>query len=259
MRSFRPSVFFVGKVLLAGAMMAPTPAHADTFTLQGSTTLSSRVVIPQKQAIEAASGHRLVLVPNKSSLGIQALFEGAAQFAMISGPLDTEIRTLRTVLPNAPFDRLRVFQVARVQMAFAVHPDNPLRTITRDKLRLVLQGKIKNWREVGGSDLPIQLVMVRDGGGVQASVENALLEDGKIDPEQAIRVQISSQVVKIVLQVPGSLGLAQAGIVRRAEAPELALDEPVEQRLSLVVLGEPTPEMKSVIDAVSEAAAKVLE
>jgi len=241
-------------------MTAAAPAaHADTFTLQGSTTLSSRLMVPQKKAIEAASGHSLVLVPNKSSLGIQALFEGVAQFAMISGPLDTEIQTLRTVLPNAPFDRLRTFPIARVQMAFAVHPDNPLRTITRDNLRLILQGKIKTWRDVGGSDMPIQLVMVRDGGGVQASVENALLDGGKIDAGQAIRVQISSQVVKIVLQMPGALGLAQAGIVRRAEAPELALDQPVEQSLSLVVLDEPTPEMKRVIDAVSEVAARVLE
>ena len=259
MQFFRPNACFVGRILLAGAMFAAAPAHADTFTLQGSTTLSNRLMIPQRKAIEAASGHKLVLVPNKSSLGLQALFEGSAQFAMISGPLDTELKTLQTALPNAPFDRLRTFQVARVQMAFAVHPDNPLRTITRGKLRSILQGKVKNWREVGGSDLPIQLVMVREGGGVQASVENALLEGGKIDAGEAIRVQISSQVVKIVLQLPGALGLAQAGIVRRAEAPELALDEPIDQRLSLVVLGEPTPEMKSVIDAVSDVAAKVLE
>ncbi|AMN44603.1 phosphate ABC transporter substrate-binding protein [Rhodoplanes sp. Z2-YC6860] len=259
MRPLSPKASFLGRILLAGAMLAAAPAHADIFTLQGSTTLSSRLMIPQKKAIEAASGHKLVLVPNKSSLGLQALFEGTAQFAMISGPLDTEVQTLQTVLPNAPFDRLKVFQIARVQMAFAVHPDNPLRTITRDKLRSILQGKIKTWREVGGSDLPIQLVMVREGGGVQASVENTLLEGGKIDAGDAIHVQISSQVVKIVLQVPGALGLAQAGIVRRAEAPELALDEPIEQRLSLVVLGEPTPEMKSVIDATSDVAAKVLE
>src|SRR4051794_6225576 len=101
MQFFRPNACFVGKILLAGAMLAAAPARADTFTLQGSTTLSSRLMIPQKQAIEAASGHKLVLVPNKSSLGIQALFEGAAQFAMISGPLDNEIQTLQTALPNA--------------------------------------------------------------------------------------------------------------------------------------------------------------
>jgi phosphate transport system substrate-binding protein len=259
MQFLRASASFVGRVLFAGTVLIAAPARADSITLQGSTTVSSRLMIPQKQAIEALAGHKLILVPNKSSLGIQALFEGAAQFAMISGPLDTEIKLLRNIVPDAPFDRLRAFEIARVQMAFAVHPDNPLRTITRDKLRLVLQGKIKTWRDVGGSDMPIQLVMVRDGGGVQASVENALLEGGKIDAAGAIRVQISSQVVKVVLQVPGALGLAQAGIVRRAEAPELALDEPVEQILSLVALDEPTPEMKSVIAAVSEVAAKVLQ
>ena len=37
-------------------------------------------------AIEASSGHQLTVVPNKSSLGLLALFEKRADFAMISAP-----------------------------------------------------------------------------------------------------------------------------------------------------------------------------
>jgi hypothetical protein len=39
----------------------------------------------------------------------------------------------------------------------------------------------------------------------------------------------------------------------------MKLDDPVEQKLSLVTLGEPTPAMHSVIDAAREIATKVLE
>jgi phosphate transport system substrate-binding protein len=216
-------------------------------------------MLPHQKAIENLSGQKLMIVPNKSSLGIQALFEGSARFGMISGPLETEIKVLRKIVPNAPFERLQAFEIARTRMAFAVHPDNPVRAITKANLRRILLGDVQNWREVGGHDIPIRLVIVREGGGVQASVENHVLNGDKIAAPSPIRVQISSQVVKIVLQEPGALGLAQYGVVKLAHAPEMLLDDPVEQRLSLVTLGDPTPPMQSVISAARQVAKKVLE
>jgi ABC-type phosphate transport system substrate-binding protein len=246
-------------IVLVAGLAAAIPAAAEPIMLQGSTTLSSRLMLPHQQAIENLSGQKLIIVPNKSSLGIQALFEGSARFGMISGPLAGEIKVLRKVVPNAPFERLQAFEVARTRMAFAIHPDNPLRAISRANLRRILLGEIRNWREVGGHDVPIRLVIVREGGGVQASVENQVLDGNKIVAPDPIRVQISSQVVKIVLQEPGALGLAQYGVVKRAHAPEMLLDDPVEQRLSLVTLGEPTPPMQSVISAARQVAEKVME
>jgi len=216
-------------------------------------------MVPYQRDIEKLSQQELTIVPNKSSLGIQALFERNAQFGMISGPLEVEVKALRKVVPGAPFDQLQVFEIARTRMAFAVHGDNPVRAITVANLRRILLGEIRNWNEVGGRDVPIRLVMVREGGGVQASVESQLLKGEKITAPDPIRVQISSQVVKVVMQEPGALGLAQYGVIVAAHAPELQLDKPVEQVLSLVTLGEPTAAMKSVIDASRQIAAQVLE
>jgi 16S rRNA G966 N2-methylase RsmD len=83
---------------------------------------------------------------------------------------------------------------------------------------------------------------------VQASVE-ALLLGKSIGAKNAILVQISSQVVKIVSQLPEALGLSQLTIVRNSNAVELKLDRPVQQYLDLVTLGDPTPEMMKVIEA----------
>jgi ABC-type phosphate transport system substrate-binding protein len=246
-------------ILIVVGSLAVTPAFADPLVLQGSTTLSSRLMVPHQHAIEEVSSQKLIIVPNKSSTGLQALFENGAQFAMISGPLDIEIKALRKLSPNAPFERLQTFELARTRMAFAVHPDNPVRAITTANLRRILLGEVRNWRDVGGRDVPIRLVVVREGGGVQASVESQVLEGRKISAPDPIRVQISSQVVKIVLQEPGALGLAQWGVISRAHAPEIKVDEPVEQRLSLVTLGNPTPAMLSVIKATRQIASQELE
>jgi phosphate transport system substrate-binding protein len=224
-------------------------ARAQTFIVQGSTTFTHDVMEPYQIAIEARSGHKLTVVPNKTSFGILALFEKRASFAMISGPLETEIERLKASHPDLPYDLLRTFNISNTRMAFAINRDNPVRAINSDKMRRILLGEILNWREVGGPDLPIRIVKVREGGGVQASIETELLGGKSINVPDPIRVQISSQVVKVVEQLPEALGLSQLNIVIKSNTWELEIDRPIEQHLDLVTLGDPTPEMRKVIDA----------
>jgi phosphate transport system substrate-binding protein len=241
---------------LAVTAASATAGAAETFLVQGSTTFNDRVMKPYQAAIEASSGHALTVVPNKSSLGIVALFEKRADFAMISGPLATEVAALRKSNPEFRYERLRTFEVSRTRMAFGVNPANPVRKVTVEAMRKVLFGEITNWRELGGPELPIRLVIVREGGGVQATVESQLLEGRKISAPDPIVVQISTQVLKVVEQEPSAIGLAQLGVLIRSGLPELKVDPPIEQVLSYVTLGEPTPAMRDVIDMTFDIVAR---
>lgn len=221
----------------------------QSYTIQGSTTFTHRVMEPYQSAIEAASGHKLTVVMTKSSRGVLALFEKQGDFAMISGPLETEIAELKKTYPDLPYGRLKTFDVVNTRMAFAVNADNPVHQVTDDTMRRILFGEIANWHEIGGPDLPIQVVMVQEGGGVQASIESELLHGKKIAVKNPIMVQLSIQVVRTAETSPGALGLSQLGIVRNSHAVELKIEHPVEQHLALVTLGDPTPDMRKVIDA----------
>lgn len=246
---------FVSLLLLVSGSWA----QAQTFVVQGSTTFTHRVMEPYQGAIEAASGHKLTVVPNKSSLGLLALFDKRADFAMISGPLANEIARLKSGHPELAFDRLRAFQIWSTRMAFAVNKKNPVRQLNSEQMRAILLGTITSWRAVGGPDLPIRVVHVRDGGGVQASIEQELLDGKAIAAPEPIAVQISSQVVKIVEQMPEGLGLSQLSIVKAANVAELKLDGDIEQHLTLVTLGDPTPEMQKIIEAAREIASTAFE
>jgi phosphate transport system substrate-binding protein len=237
--------------LTAAAASAQSPGgpSASGFIVQGSTTFTHRVMEPYQGAIEKAAGVKLTVVPSKSSLGLLALFEKRGNFAMISGPLDNEIGELKTTHPALAFDRLETFEVTNTRMAFAVNKVNPVNAVTDDKMRQILLGAITNWHDVGGPDEPIRIVMVRGGGGVQASIEDEFLHGKHITAPNPVVVQISSQVIKVTEQLPGALGLSQLGIVAKSTAHELKTEHPIVQRLALVTLGDPTPAMRQVIDA----------
>ena len=68
----------LGCWIAGGAMLALVPvfpAAAEDLTIQGSTTFNAGLLAPYLADIEAASGHTLAVIPNKSSLGLVALFE----------------------------------------------------------------------------------------------------------------------------------------------------------------------------------------
>jgi phosphate transport system substrate-binding protein len=241
-------------LVLAGTLSS---AMSETFIVQGSTTFNRRLLEPQQTNIEARSGHKLTVIPNKSTPGLIALLEGRAHMAMISAPLQSEIELLQKSRPGLPYERLRAFEISRTTISVAVHPSNPVRALSRSAIRRMLLGEIDNWRVVGGPDLPIRVVLVGGGGGVTVVVEAELLQGRSVALPNAIVVNTPVQLVQVVEQEPGAIGFAQLALVRQRNLPELAVNHPLEQHLALVTLGEPTPAMLSVIDAARAAAARM--
>jgi ABC-type phosphate transport system substrate-binding protein len=191
-------------------------------------------------------------LPNRSNLGIYGLFEGN-QIAMISSSLDNMIDGLKKARPDLAYDKLQVFNISKTRVAFSVHPSNPVRHADLKTVGRILTGELTNWSQLGGNDLPIKVVVVREGGGVQTTIEAQL--GIKLSVKDPILVQISSQVNKVVEQLPETLGLAQIENLKESGAVELTTDRAIEQELNLVTLGEPSPAALSVIEAVKKVVA----
>jgi phosphate transport system substrate-binding protein len=232
-------------------------ARADALTIQGSSTFSASILTPNKAAIEAISGQSLKIVGIRSDIGLLRLLARQAEFAIISTSLQQAIELLRPNSPDLPYDKLMAFPVSQVRVAFAVNPSNPVRRIDVRLLRQILSGEVTNWKDVGGEDLQIQVAYVQAGGGVTLSVVRELLGGRPLTPAHPIRVAFGSQVVRVVEQEPRALGIAQLGLVKEHQLPELMTDQVIEQELSLVTFGDPSPAQQAVIDAVRQVAARL--
>ena len=237
---------------LAAALLVTTSvtsSSAATLTIAGSTTFNTAVMVPHQKAIEAATGDTLVIVPNRTELGVKLLLEHSADLAMISTKLASVSRALQANDPTLPVDRLVSFEVYRTRVVFTVHRTNSVRSISTPQLKAVLVGEITNWRELGGRDLPIRLVMVDGGAGIPLAIATQLLGGTPVTTDGAIRVRISSQVAKVVEQEPGALGLTQQQNVPGHNIAELTTEQTIEQELAYVTLDQPSPTVKSVIEA----------
>ena len=242
-------------VVLTVCFMGIPTLHAETLTIQGSSTASTALLTPNLAAIEALSGQSLKIVSIRSDIGLLRLLAHQAEFAVISAPLKQSIASLRKTSADLPYDRLMVFPVGHVRVAFAVNPKNPVRKADMQTIQRVLSGEITNWKQLGGNNEPIRVTYVQSGGGVTLTVANDLFGGKPLMPANPIRVAFDMQVIKVVEQEPRALGVSQLRLVTSHHLPELMTDRPIEQELSLVTLGEPNAAQRAVIEAVRKVAA----
>src|SRR5690349_13674369 len=95
-------------------------ASAETLVIKGSATFNASLMSQYREDIEAVSGYRLEIVPDRSIDGLSALLAGQADLAMISSPLESEIELLKQRRPDLPVDGLQSFLIQHTRVSFAV-------------------------------------------------------------------------------------------------------------------------------------------
>ncbi|MBD5807457.1 phosphate ABC transporter substrate-binding protein [Limosilactobacillus walteri] len=85
-----------------------------------------------------------------------------------------------------------------------VNRDLGVTNLTMDQLQQIFTGKITNWQEVGGPDLPITVVNRAHGSGTRVAFEQSVLEPGM----HAINAQeqdSNGTVKEIIKNTPGAI------------------------------------------------------
>ena len=80
-----------------------------------------------------------------SGAGLEALIEGKANFVGVSRPLTMDEKRQRFYYQIIGYDAISIF----------VHRNNPINNLTKEQVKRIFTGEIKNWKEVGGNDAPI--------------------------------------------------------------------------------------------------------
>jgi phosphate transport system substrate-binding protein len=226
-------------------------AYAETVEVHGSTTVAANLLTPKKAEIEKAAGIELQIIGNGSGRGLGDLIEGKVKLAMISAPLADEAKSLKAKGTSVDEAALKPFQVGTAHIVFAVHPSNPVKSLTAGQMADILSGKIKSWKDVGGADKPILVICAGKGDGIRAMVEQAFL--GGADIAAAKReVTNAPQAVQLVSQLDQAIGIMSRSSLNPGVS-ELKTEKDVAQPLILVTMGDPSPEVAKVIAAAKTA------
>lgn len=226
--------------------------HADTVRMTGATTVLNFLVNPTKAAVEKNTGHTLAIIGSGTGKGLVDLVEGSSDIAMVSEPMEIAVDAAAVAGKEVDPKKIQYFEIKRDEIVFIVHPSNPVGKLTWEQIRDIHTGKITNWKEVGGKDLPISVYSGQRTDGTRAMVKKVVMGGADYSASAKAQTSIKRASEMIVTDESGILGVGkgfvEAGKMKVVDTKKL--DRP----LALATLGAPTPAAKAVIEAFAKEA-----
>ena len=207
MSAFCKQVLSVAACLLIGAGMV----FAENIVIKGSTT-----VLPVAQAaleayMKANPGAKISLSGGGSGEGIKAMIDGS-----------TDIATSSREIKKAEVELAKTKGVTPVETAVAidaivpiVNPRNPVKNLSLDQLSQIYQGKITNWKEVGGENLEIVVISRDSSSGTYEAWNELVLKGAKVSPRAQLQAS-NGAIVQAISKNKYALGYIGLGYLDKS-------------------------------------------
>lgn len=204
-----------------------------------------------------------------SGTGIAALISGTADVCLSSRTMkekEIEKAKSKAVVPVE-------FTAGLDGLAVVVHPANPISRLTISELSDIFTGKLKNWKELGGNNLPIVILSREANSGTHVYFKEHVLRKGdergieEFSP-LALLMPSSQAIADEVAQNPNAIGYYGMGYIspgQKAIAVSIDKDSPyiepamenvknsaypIARPLLIYVNGQPQGLIKAFIDFV---------
>ena len=200
--------YLILPLLAITIMLAACSKQTTEITAEGSTTV---LPLAQKAAevyMDAKPEVSISVRGGGSGVGITSLISGTTQMAMSS----REIKKDETAEAQAnnihPYENI----ICMDAIALIVHPSNNMDNLTKEQVKDIFAGRIKNWEELGGPDRQIVAVSRDSASGTFEAFSELALDKEKV--RQDALMQASNQgVANIISNTPGAIGYVGLGYI----------------------------------------------
>jgi phosphate transport system substrate-binding protein len=182
--------------------------------IKGSTT-----VLPIAQAAAEAfmkknPGVNISISGGGSGDGIKALIDKSTDIADSSREMKPEeVSLAKSKGVNPVANKVAIDAIVPI-----VHPSNPVSNLTIEQLSLIYQGKIRNWKEVGGENRQIIVVSRDTSSGTYESWEQKVLHGAKVTPRAQLQAS-NGAIVQVVAKNKFAIGYIGLGYVNQTVKP----------------------------------------
>jgi phosphate transport system substrate-binding protein len=254
--------FILGSMLLAGSLCSIViRGQGNPITIKGSDTM---VLLGQRWAeiyMKKNPAARIQVTGGGSGVGIAALINGSTDICEASRPMKDKEKADVKAQRGA---EAKEISVAVDGIAIYLNNSNPIKELSIEQLKNIYTGKTSNWKDVGGKDAEIILYGRENSSGTYAFFKEHVLANGDFAP----RTQTLSGTATVVNSVSKDLnsigyggiayakGIKYAKVKKDANSPAiepnmttvLSGTYPISRYLYWYVLGEPSGEIKKLVD-----------
>jgi len=220
-------------------------AFADVIKIEAGINAVSTVFAPIKSRYEQSYGDTLIIVQSSAVKALIALSEGRVDLAAGAHPLEDLITGAAKAGVVVDPSRLVATQIEVNRLAVIVNKSNSLQSLSKEQLKGILSGKISDWSQVGGAQLPIEVVWGKETHGQNAQIGRVVLEGTPVT-SKVREAATYRDIAQLVSETPGAIGI----IPLQLSTPAIHRLETVDISSPLFVftIGPPSKKVQQILD-----------
>lgn len=227
-------------------MAATTGVYAEEIKVGGGGAPIDSIMKPVKEPFGKASGITLNLVFSSATLSLKQLINGELDASTAGLGYDDLLAAAKkeniTVADPAAYVPTTI---GKGKIYTIVHKDNPVTQLTKEQLKGIFTGKITSWKEVGGNDAPIIVVLSKINPATNAAYKKLALDDAPYTTDILDAGRFEDLRDKVA-STPEAIGFGPATMLDKTaktlETPEFS------RPIILVTKGKPSPKVEKLID-----------
>lgn len=197
---------FLAICLVSGTLWA----GSKSITIKGSTT-----VLPIAQKVAEAYMQEypdvsISISGGGSGNGIKALVDGTTDIADASRFIKQ--KEVKRAVDNGRYPV--PFGVAYDSIVPVVHPSNGVTDLSVDQLKALYQGKIKNWKELGGPDRKVVVISRDTSSGTYEVWEKLVMNKDRVYPGALLQAS-NGAVAQAVSKNKSAIGYVGIGYLNK--------------------------------------------
>lgn len=204
-RKSNNKLFIGGAIVIAGVIgfTVYSANHSSAVTkldIKGSTSVEPFIKAVKEENL---GKYNIKLSAQGSGTGISALFDKTTDIAMSSRDLKPEEQS------KADSEDVEKTVIALDGISIIVNKESNVNNLNSKQVHDIFTGKITNWSEVGGSNLPISVVARDEASGTREGFDKLLSIDSLA--KGAKQIEATGEVIRTIADNKGAIGYVSSG------------------------------------------------
>ena len=216
-----------------------------TLTWAGCSISKTAFMSEMAEAYEKKTGVKIDLKGGGATKGIRQV---SSREVTIGGTCRHIMEDARTNMTIHEERRVQLTPVAWDALVVIVHKDNPVKALTWKQLKAINTGAVKNWKEVGGPNMPVKVVTSHEGSATRLFFQKLVMENAPYTPH-ATTVWTTEKEIMEVSMDKGAIGAVSVTFHAKAPRDTIRINtDRIVRPLGLITWGKPTLQAQKVID-----------
>jgi phosphate transport system substrate-binding protein len=221
-------------VLLLCALTTGCPGNKSNTEAPSPTSSSDKkIVIKGSNTVGEELAPRLISEYQKAhpdlAISLETKGSGSGFWGLIAGVCDIAAASREPVQDEQQQAGVRGIMLRNnvlgaYSVAVIVNPANPVTNLSKQQVRDIFTGTIQNWKEVGGSDAPINLYLRNPVSGTYLGFRELALEDKPYSTNSATELNTYAEILQAVGKDSNGIGYSSPQLAGKLNGKVVSID-----------------------------------